>query len=123
MKINPKQIQVKKTTTAKNSKITIKKSTNSLIFYSKKINKCGHDDKQHYAKGLCNNCYHKFGRTKKPWNCPHQKLYAAGMCQNCYINNYNKKKRLNRDNGQTEQFEHELKMEESFNSHIVDEGS
>ena len=45
------------------------------------------------------------------------------MCQNCYINNYNKKKRLNRDNGQTEQFEHELKMEESFNQHIVDEGS
>lgn len=59
----------------------------------KKVVKCGHDDKAHYAKGLCNNCYHKYGRTKKPWNCPHEKLYAGGMCQNCYINMYNKKKR------------------------------
>lgn len=42
---------------------------------------------------MCNNCYHKYGRTKKPWNCNHEKLYAGGMCQNCYINNYNKKKR------------------------------
>lgn len=55
--------------------------------------KCGHDDKAHYAKGMCNNCYHKYGRTKKPWNCPHEKLYAGGMCQNCYINMYNRKKR------------------------------
>lgn len=58
-----------------------------------KLNKCGHEDKSHYAKGMCNNCYHKYGRTKKPWNCSHSKLYAAGMCQNCYINNYNRKKR------------------------------
>ena len=42
---------------------------------------------------MCNNCYHRHGRTKKPWNCPHEKLYAAGMCQNCYINNYNRRKR------------------------------
>ena len=42
---------------------------------------------------MCNNCYHKFGRTKKPWNCPHSKLYANGMCQNCYINSYNRKRR------------------------------
>jgi hypothetical protein len=33
--------------------------------------------------------YHKFGRTKKPWNCEHEKLYAHGLCQNCYINKYN----------------------------------
>lgn len=45
---------------------------------------------------MCNNCYHKYGRTKKPWNCHHDKLYAAGMCQNCYINNYNRKKREER---------------------------
>lgn len=76
------------------------KKSNYTIYFSKKINKCGHDDKQHYAKGLCNNCYHKYGRTKKPWNCPHDKLYAAGMCQNCYINNYNRKKRLTRDGNQ-----------------------
>jgi hypothetical protein len=42
---------------------------------------------------MCNNCYHKYGRIKKPWNCSHDKLYASGMCQNCYINTYNKKKR------------------------------
>ena len=64
-----------------------------IFKFRKKINRCGHEDKQHYAKGMCNNCYHRHGRTKKPWNCPHEKLYAAGMCQNCYINNYNRKKR------------------------------
>jgi hypothetical protein len=45
---------------------------------------------------MCSNCYHKYGRTKKPWNCPHDKLYANGMCQNCYINSYNKKRREER---------------------------
>lgn len=57
------------------------------------MNQCGHEDKPHYAKGMCCNCYHRFGRVKKPWNCPHSKLYAAGMCQNCYINDYNRKRR------------------------------
>lgn len=70
-----------------------KKMYSFILYFSKKKNKCGHDDKTHYAKGMCNNCYHKYGRTKKPWNCPHDKFYAAGMCQNCYINNYNRKKR------------------------------
>ncbi len=42
---------------------------------------------------MCSNCYHKHGRTKQPWNCPHAKLYANGMCQNCYINSYNRKRR------------------------------
>ena len=63
------------------------------FLYSKKVNSCGHQDKEHYAKGMCSNCYHKYGRTKKPWNCPHEKLYANGMCQNCYINTYNRKRR------------------------------
>ena len=75
-------------------KIIAQKRKCIFIHYNrKKLVKCGHDDKAHYAKGLCNNCYHKYGRTKKPWNCPHDKLYAGGMCQNCYINMYNKKKR------------------------------
>ena len=26
---------------------------------------------------MCNNCYHKFGRLKKPWLCTHDKLYAS----------------------------------------------
>jgi hypothetical protein len=60
---------------------------------SKKVNECGHPEKDHYAKGLCNNCYHKFGRNKKPWLCSHDRLYAGGMCQNCYVNNYNRKRK------------------------------
>lgn len=85
-----------------------------MVYFSKKINMCGHEDKQHYAKGLCNNCYHKYGRTKRPWNCPHEKLYAGGMCQNCYINSYNKKKRLTKDNGDKIDVDLDLKIEESF---------
>jgi hypothetical protein len=46
-------------------------------FRSKRNNDCGHPDKEHYAKGMCNNCYHKYGRTKKPWICGHDKLYAC----------------------------------------------
>ena len=64
-----------------------------MIIFSKKSNRCGHEDKPHYAKGMCSNCYHRHGRSKKPWNCQHQTLYAAGMCQNCYINDYNRKRR------------------------------
>ncbi|CAD8047647.1 unnamed protein product [Paramecium sonneborni] len=61
---------------------------------SKKTNTCGHPDKEHYAKGMCNNCYHRLGRNKQPWLCSHKKLYACGLCQNCYINQYNKKRRV-----------------------------
>lgn len=68
-------------------------SNETLRLKSKKIKKinllCGHYTREHYAKNLCNNCYHKYGRTKKPWNCNHEKLYAHGLCQNCYINKYN----------------------------------
>jgi len=58
----------------------------------KKSNICGHPERPHYAKNMCNQCYHKLGRTKKPWKCNHEKLYAHGLCQNCYINAYNKKR-------------------------------
>ncbi len=51
---------------------------------------------------MCGNCYHKYGRNKKPWNCPHEKLYANGMCQNCYINSYNRKKREEREEREEE---------------------
>ncbi|KAM3140525.1 hypothetical protein pb186bvf_007337 [Paramecium bursaria] len=69
--------------------------TNKSKKISKRVNECGHSDKEHYAKGMCNNCYHKFGRNKKPWICGHEKLYAQGLCQNCYINKYNQKRRTN----------------------------
>jgi len=40
-------------------------SINNLSKKIKKVNMCGHVDKPHYAKNLCNKCYHKYGRTKK----------------------------------------------------------
>jgi hypothetical protein len=45
---------------------------------------------------MCNDCYHRFGRSGKAKNCKHpdRMNYAKGMCQNCYINSYNKVKRL-----------------------------
>ena len=46
----------------------------------KKYNNCGHPERDHYAKGMCSNCYHKYGRSKKPWKCGHDKLYACGLC-------------------------------------------
>lgn len=49
----------------------------NINFDSKKEIHCGHNDKEHYAKGLCNNCYHRYGRNKKPWLCIHKKLYAC----------------------------------------------
>jgi hypothetical protein len=58
----------------------------------RKHNLCGHPEREHYAKNLCYNCYHRHGRNKKPWNCTHDKLYAQGLCQNCYITQYNKKR-------------------------------
>ena len=41
------------------------------------MNTCGHPEKEHYAKGMCNNCYHRVGRNKAPWLCNHSKLYAC----------------------------------------------
>ena len=54
---------------------------------------CPHKFSQHYAKGMCSNCYHSKGRNKKPWNCPHlsKSHYALGVCQNCYQMDYIKK--------------------------------
>jgi hypothetical protein len=57
--------------------------------------RCPHTDRKHYAKNMCNNCYHKQGRNKKATKCPHQERqnYAKGKCQNCYLNDYHKVKR------------------------------
>ena len=51
---------------------------------------------QHYAKGMCSNCYHSKGRIKKPWKCPHinKTHYALSVCQNCYQMNYIKKQSM-----------------------------
>ena len=49
----------------------------------------------YYANGMCQNCYHSKGRTKKATKCEHtdRALYAKGICKNCYLSIYHKKKR------------------------------
>ena len=46
------------------------------------ITRCPHKDAKHYAKGMCSNCYHSFGRTKMAHNCQHsnRNIYAKGLC-------------------------------------------
>ena len=46
------------------------------------VTRCPHKDARHYAKGMCNNCYHSFGRTKMAFNCQHsdRAVYAKGLC-------------------------------------------
>jgi len=58
------------------------------------VNSCPHSTRKHYAKNMCNNCYHKQGREKKAWLCEHTKKphYAKGKCQNCYLNQYHESK-------------------------------
>ena len=60
------------------------------------ITHCKHTYLKHFAKGMCNHCYHRFGREAMADKCAHtdRKRYAKGKCQNCYINDYNKAKRL-----------------------------
>ena len=64
-----------------------KKNTN-------KITACPHTYRKHYAKNMCDNCYHIMGRSKKPWQCEHTNKhhYAKGLCQSCYQANYSKVK-------------------------------
>lgn len=72
--------------------------------YSKKIYKkraiagCPHTDKPYYAKGMCVNCYHRLGRTKKAWKCPHKTVthYSKGLCKYCYLANYYKSRTVKR---------------------------
>jgi hypothetical protein len=59
------------------------------------ITKCTHSAQEYYANGMCKNCYHAKGRTKKATKCPHydRPLYAKGICKNCYLSTYHKGKR------------------------------
>lgn len=59
---------------------------------SKAVTACPHSARKHYAKNMCNNCYHRLGRDKTAWNCEHKdrKHYAKGKCQFCYLKHYNK---------------------------------
>eukprot|EP00826_Nyctotherus_ovalis_P005128 TRINITY_DN1114_c0_g1_i5.p1 TRINITY_DN1114_c0_g1~~TRINITY_DN1114_c0_g1_i5.p1 ORF type:complete len:159 (-),score=1.79 TRINITY_DN1114_c0_g1_i5:192-668(-) len=58
----------------------------------KKVTRCPHKDRKHYAKNLCSNCYRKQGRIKRAWACAHtgRSHYAKGMCQMCYLSGYHK---------------------------------
>lgn len=60
-----------------------------------KVTMCPHTTAKHYAKGMCNHCYHKFGRNSMATECEHtdRMAYAKNKCQNCYLNDYNKNKR------------------------------
>jgi len=51
-----------------------------------RINNCPHTDKKYYAKGMCNRCYHYYGRAQMATGCPHKdaKAYALNMCLKCY---------------------------------------
>lgn len=71
--------------------------TSSPIIKSKLVTACPHSARKHYAKNMCNNCYHRLGRSKNAWECPHsdRKLYAKGKCQFCYIQDYNKERGSN----------------------------
>ena len=44
------------------------------------ITKCEHTDQKYYAKGMCTNCYFKFGREKRATCCPDKPKYAKGVC-------------------------------------------
>jgi hypothetical protein len=41
---------------------------------------------------MCYNCYHSKGRDKKAWKCIHNNKmhYAKGLCLNCYHSIYKK---------------------------------
>ncbi len=53
---------------------------------------------------MCNTCYHRQGRVKKAWLCPHTSKthYARGKCRNCYLNSYHKKERQNDESEEDE---------------------
>ena len=61
----------------------------------REITRCPHPEAKHYAKGMCNHCYHLYGRSSLATKCEHKDrlVYAKGMCQNCYFLSYNTKKK------------------------------
>ena len=75
-----------------------KKRANKASRHKHVVSNCGHNEATYYANGMCKNCYHYKGRTKKPTNCDHTErtLYAKGVCKNCYLSIYHKQKRRER---------------------------
>jgi len=60
----------------------------------KKVTRCEHVNEPYYSKGLCTNCYHRFGRVKKSTDCEHKdrKMYARKVCKGCYLKIYHRSK-------------------------------
>ena len=56
----------------------------------KRITACPHTNRKHYAKNMCNDCYHRQGRKRLSWACEHhdRQMYAKGKCQVCYVQSY-----------------------------------
>ena len=70
-------------------------SVERLVSTTRVISACPHTERKHYAKNMCNQCYHKLGRNKHAWRCPHPErpLYAKGSCQGCYLKQYRRQRR------------------------------
>ncbi len=68
------------------------------IYKKRAITGCPHTDKPYYAKGMCVNCYHRLGRSKKAWKCPHKTVthYSKGLCKYCYLASYYKSRTVKR---------------------------
>ena len=63
-----------------------KKTSNSRKYI---IDKCPHTTRKYYAKGMCNHCYHHFGRPNLATKCIHKDRmnFAKNMCLGCYQKN------------------------------------
>lgn len=78
------------------------------------ITKCPHTSLKHFAKGMCNHCYHRYGRKSMVTKCEHKdrRNYAKGKCQNCYINDYNRRKREDLSNKKDKQATSDMDQDE-----------
>ena len=119
--LKKKKDSIDKESTSSNSSEKEGNENNILGKKKKRITKicteCPHKFAVHYAKGMCSNCYHSRGRSKKPWNCPHvnKTHYALGLCQNCYQMNYIKKQYFNLNEGNKDKNNSVMNSEENKN--------
>jgi hypothetical protein len=91
----PQQLEKSEEEPECKSDLKFENKSKTIIKHRKLISKCGHDSENYYANGMCKNCYHQKGRTKRASACEHTErcLYAKGLCKNCYLSVYHKQKR------------------------------
>ena len=83
----PHQKPTKKCKVPKQEKMIQIDLSSKKISKVKVITDCQHTDRKVYAKGMCNYCYHMFGRNfKLATACKHKnrKAYAKNKCNSCY---------------------------------------